>query len=157
MARFFRLTQLKWLDGAMSGYGAEIAGGRWNPKGLAAVYLAESRALAALEVIVHAPNQVLRLEWRVIPVELPDECVAELETARIPDDWKSLPSSAGARRVGEGWLRSKSSLAIRVPSVIVPQESIIVLNPKHDDIIRMRVFAPEAFRFDPRFPGAVME
>jgi len=144
------MIQLRWLDGAMTGYGAEIAGGRWNPKGLAAVYLAESRSLAALEVVVHAPAQARFLDWRVIPVEVPDECIESINAAQLPDDWQALPSSAGARRFGEVWLRSRRSLAIRVPSVVVPEESVLVLNPKHDDISRIRVSRPEIFRFDPR-------
>ena len=61
MAQFFRLVQARWAHDAMSGEGARLAGGRWNPPGMLAVYLAESRSLAALEVVVHAPREVLRL------------------------------------------------------------------------------------------------
>ena len=37
----------------LSGKGAEITGGRWNEKGMAVVYAADSRSLACLETLVH--------------------------------------------------------------------------------------------------------
>ena len=51
--------RMRWVTAAMSGEGARRYGGRWNPPGLPAVYLAESRALAALEILVHAPREML--------------------------------------------------------------------------------------------------
>ena len=79
MALWYRIVQERWAATAMDGEGARLHGGRWNPPGIPAVYLAESRALAALEIIVHAPREALALEWRVIPVDVPDEWI---ETAR---------------------------------------------------------------------------
>lgn len=148
MARFYRLVQARWAQDAMSGEGARIAGGRWNPPGWPAVYLAGSRSLAALEVVVHAPREVLSLEWQIFEVDVPDGMI---ETARrLPKDWQVLPSSPTARRFGEAWLRESRSLALRVPSAIVPQESILLLNPRHPEVSRLRVSEPESFRFDPR-------
>jgi RES domain-containing protein len=37
-----------------------------------------------------------------------------------------------------------------VPSVIVPQERNVLLNPAHPDFRRIRLGAPEPFSFDPR-------
>lgn len=150
MARFFRLVQAKWEASAMSGHGARIAGGRWNPPGWLAVYLAESRALDALEILVHAPREVLGLEWRNFTVEVPDECIETVPDSRLPQDWRSLPSSPSARRFGEQWLQEHRSLALRVPSAIIPEESTLILNPLHRDAAKIRVSTPIAFHFDPR-------
>lgn len=148
MARFFRLVQARWAHAAMSGEGARIAGGRWNPPGLPAVYLAESRALAALEIVVHAPREALMLEWRVFEVEVADDCIAA--PRRLPKDWRELPSSPAARRFGGAWLREASAPALRLPSTIIPEESVLLLNPTHPEAERMRVSAARAFLFDPR-------
>jgi RES domain-containing protein len=150
METFFRLVQAKWADSAMTGHGARTAGGRWNPPGMPAVYLAESRALAALEVMVHAPCEVLHLEWRVFRVEVPDDLIETVDTKRLPADWRDLPSSTGARRFGEAWLMKSAAAALRVPSVIVPEESALVLNPLHRDFVRIRISKAVEFRFDPR-------
>ena len=77
----------------MNGEGAWLHGGRWNPPGLHAVYLAESRALAALEIIVHAPREVWSLDWRIIEVEVPDELIQAVSIADLPARWQALPSS----------------------------------------------------------------
>ena len=60
MAMFYRIVQAHWAASAMTGEGARMFGGRWNPPGMPAVYLAESRALAALEIIVNAPREAIR-------------------------------------------------------------------------------------------------
>ena len=122
MATFHRIVQTRWAATAMNGEGARLYGGRWNPPGLPAVYLAESRALAALEILVHAPREALLLEWSLISVEVPDELIEHAGDAVLPADWRNLPSSPGARRFGETWLRSNRSLAITLPSVILPEE-----------------------------------
>ena len=150
MATFFRLVQAQWADSAMNGAGARLAGGRWNSPGLPAVYLANSRALAALEVAVHAPREVLVLEWRIIAVEVPDELIQTVEKRRLPHDWRNLPSSPGARRFGDAWLRSHAAAALKLPSAVIPEEPVLLLNPLHREITRIKVSKPVVFHFDPR-------
>ena len=148
MATFFRIVQERWAATAMDGEGARLYGGRWNPSGLAAVYLAESRALAALEILVHAPREALRLEWRVITVEIPDELIEPAK--KLPADWREQPSSVGAQHYGADWLRRGKGVALRLPSVIIPQESSLLLNPRHADAKSLKISKPEVFSFDPR-------
>lgn len=149
MATFFRLVQAQWAGSAMNGAGARLAGGRWNSPGVPAVYLADSRALAALEVAVHAPREVLALEWRIIAVEVPDEWIQAVEKRRLPLDWRNLPSSPGARRFGDAWLRSHATVALKLPSAVIPEEQVLLLNPLHQEI-RIKVSQPVVFHFDPR-------
>lgn len=134
----------------MTGEGARLYGGRWNPQGLAAVYLAESRALAALEILVHAPREVLHLDWSILEVDVPDDGIEDADSASLPVDWRNLPSSSGARHFGETWLRSRAALAIRMPSVIIPEEHSLLLNPSHPDFMQIRVNQIRSFRFDAR-------
>lgn len=153
MAVFYRIVQARWAATAMSGEGARIAGGRWNPPGLPAVYLAESRALAALEILVHAPREALRLDWRILTVEVPDDAIESVAAADLPPAWQLLPSSPIARRIGEAWLRACSGPAMRLPSAIIPEECALLVNPHHEAMSRLRVSKPVDFRFDPRFSG----
>jgi len=48
----YRLVAPKWVKTALSGEGAHLYRGRWNSPGRPIVYLATSRALAALELLV---------------------------------------------------------------------------------------------------------
>ena len=150
MATFFRIVQVQWADTAMRGDGARLHGGRWNPPGVPAVYLAESRALAALEILVHAPREALGLNWRILEVTVPDEWIESSKSAKLPADWRELPSSMGAREYGGRWLQT-DALALRLPSVVIPEECTLLLNPRSPQAAGMKVSKPEVFRFDPRY------
>lgn len=150
MALWYRIVQERWAATAMDGEGARLHGGRWNPPGIAAVYLAESRALAALEILVHAPREALRLEWRVIGVEVPDDAIRVMAAKHFPAGWRDQPSSTGARRLGAEWLAKKGDVAMALPSVIVPQERTLLLNPRHPAAARLKGSKAERFVFDPR-------
>jgi RES domain-containing protein len=150
MALWFRIVQVRWAATAMDGEGARLHGGRWNPPGVAAVYLAASRALAALEILVHAPRESLPLEWRVIAVEVPDDAVKLAAAKRLPEGWRDQPSSPAARRFGAAWLARGEGLALALPSVIVPQERTLLLNPRHPAAVKLKCPAAERFGFDPR-------
>lgn len=151
VATYYRIVQAEWARNAMNGEGAWLHGGRWNPPGLHAVYLAESRALAALEIIVHAPREVWSLEWRIIEVEVPDELIQLVSRADLPAGWQALPSSLTARNFGAKWLRSRKALALKLPSVIITEEHSLLLNPRHVDVVKLRVSKPKEFRLDSRF------
>ena len=151
MATYYRIVQAEWARSAMNGEGAWLHGGRWNPPGLHAVYLAESRALAALEIIVHAPREVWSLDWRIIEVEVPDELIQAVSIADLPAAWQALPSSLTARNFGAKWLRGRRALALKLPSVIIPEEHSLMLNPRHVDVVKLRVSKPRKFELDPRF------
>ena len=148
MALWFRIVQERWAATAMDGEGARLHGGRWNPPGMAAICLAESRALAALEIVVHAPREMLSMEWRVIAVEVPDEWI---ETARgLPEAWRDQPSSPTARKFGAAWLAKSKAVGLVVPSVVVPQERNLLLNLRHPQAAKLKTGKPERISFDPR-------
>lgn len=151
MATFYRIVQAEWARVAMNGEGAFLHGGRWNPPGLHAVYLAESRALAALEIIVYAPREVMSLDWRIIEVEVPDELIEAVSRADLPVGWHAMPSSLTARNFGMAWLNTRKALALKLPSVIIPEEHSLMLNPRHADVVKLRVSKARKFELDPRF------
>jgi len=150
MATFFRIVQAHWAATAMTGEGARAHGGRWNPPGIPAVYLAESRALAALEILVHAPREAIPLAWCVIEVKVPDDWIETANPANLPGDWRALPSSPGARNFGEQWLLGSNYPALKLPSTVIPEEHALLLNPLHPDAAKLGFSTPRGFRFDAR-------
>jgi len=42
------------------------------------------------------------------------------------------------------------TVALRVPSVIIPEEYNYIINPAHPDFKKLRISRPEPFSFDPR-------
>jgi RES domain-containing protein len=143
----FRVTRRPYAD--LSGEGARRVGGRWNSPGRAAVYLAESWALAVLEVLVH-----LDLDAQTIPADYVIMAVDLSAVQGVPrwmEDGPALPrSDAECRAIGDAFLDSKRALALRVPSIIVPASSNFVLNPAHPLVDQVRIKAMEPFAFDCR-------
>lgn len=150
MGVYYRICQSRRALTAMDGEGARLYGGRWNPIGMAAVYLAESRALAALEVLVHAGHEAILLDWSLIEVEIPDKLICKVDPQDLPEGWDAQPGSSEAREFGAVWMREGKHPALQVPSAVIPEEFTIVLKPLHEKLSGVRVSAPRRFPFDRR-------
>ena len=153
MALFYRIVQAEWSASALDGEGARRYGGRWNLQGVAAVYVAESRALAALEILVHAPREALRLDWMVIELEVSDSQIVRVPPVVLPENWRAQPSSRDAQVFGTNWLRSGGNLALCLPSVVISEETTLMLNPLHPLMKALTPGTPQPFRFDSRLAG----
>ena len=70
--RAFRLVRKKYAN-PLSGEGASRSGNRWNSKGTALIYCADSRALAMAEVAVHLSLGLLPKDYEMVELEIPDE------------------------------------------------------------------------------------
>jgi len=116
-------------------------------------YLSASRALAALEIFVHWGRQATELKWVMAAVEIPDRVISTPEFGALPAGWDSLPSSPTSRKFGADWAVSLNSLAIALPSAIIPEEKIVLLNVRHPDISKIEIAEIKPFQFDPRLGG----
>ena len=146
--RAFRLCKARWAATAFSGEGAVRYAGRWHFAGAPVVYTATSRALAALEILVHLEIRHAPPGFVLIPAEVPDELITVLEDP--PPGWDALPAGDASRRAGAAWLRSRNAAALQVSSLVMQGEHNVLLNPLHPDFGRIEVGEPEPFAFDPR-------
>jgi RES domain-containing protein len=110
------------------------------------LYCSGALSLACLEVLVHLG-----------PDEIPPDYVyssAELgvlvETAEFRGDLKDEDAT---RRLGHTWAASSRSLALLVPSAIIPVEFNVLLNPVHPSYTDVTWSAPKPFWFDQRLLG----
>jgi RES domain-containing protein len=135
----------------LSGYGAEKAGGRWNPKGYAALYTAGSRALAVLEVAVHIPLGIMPTDYYMTAIEIPDSAdIHKLNIADLPTKWNRQPISNVSQHLGHEFITNNLHLVLQVPSVTVTGEYNFVINPKHPDFKKIKIVETEVFEFDSR-------
>lgn len=137
-------------DAAFSGEGARRYGGRWNSPGRPLVYASLHLSLAALEALAHADRRRFQRDYLVYEVHVPHTSILELRDEDLPDDWRARPTSWSARAVGDAWLTQRASVALTVPSVLVPQERSLLLDPTHPHFSEVRIGAPQRFRFDDR-------
>ena len=135
---------------AYTGDGARLFGGRWNSQGTAAVYLAGSISLAALEMLVHLENQHILSRYLLAEVEFGEELITAIVPDELPRNWQESPPPVETKSLGDAWANSQRSAILRVPSVIVESEFNFVLNPLHRGFSSIRIGAPVPFRFDAR-------
>ncbi len=135
----------------LSGYGAFLFGGRWNLRGRALLYTAEARSLAVMEVLVHLTSEELPDDMYLLTVDVPDSASqAELTVADLPPDWRRNGQPQPTALLGDAWLAAGATLALRVPSVVVPEEHNLLLNPAHPEFAQVRVLDAQPFHFDER-------
>ena len=147
----WRLSKARHAAAAFDGEGARLEGGRWNPKGLPAVYLADHPALSALEAFVHLKAAATRIDFVMFRVEIPAQVpVLELAVADLPAGWRNEPPARETMAIGEKWIREGKAAVLKVPSVLVPAAANLILNPRHPEARKIRVGRAEKFHFDPR-------
>lgn len=147
----YRLVKERWAGGALDGSGAKSYGGRWNSPGTAILYASESIALAALELLVHLHGGQVLGSYRLFTLSIPDAAVRRLDASDLPSDWRADPLPVSTARLGDGWAASGRSLALLVPSVIIPREHNLLISPAHPDFAAIAgAVASEPFGYDPR-------
>ena len=135
----YRIVAPRWSANAFFGEGAAKSGGRWNSPGRRVIYLAGSRALAALEMLVHLTSPGSRAKpYHMFEVLIPRDLIHD------------APPGADTAKIGDAWPASGKSPALRVPSFLIPGEPNYLLDPAHPDMSRLRIGKPWEFHFDPR-------
>lgn len=151
----WRITQAVHEASAFSGIGAWLEGGRWNRKGIHMIYTAGSLALAALEMVVHLPKDaILYNHYVCIPVQFDSGQVIELAMPDLPENWNDNPPPESTQQIGSSWMIEKSSLVLKVPSSVIPEEHNFLINPLHPGASEMKTGKARPFKFDPRIKSA---
>lgn len=148
--KLFRIAKEQHV-GNLSGIGARLYGGRWNHKGVAVVYASESRALAALECLVHVPMSTIPRDLEMMTWVIPKRIIPEnIDPADLPPKWRKYPPPQRLATLGSNWVHSNRSLLLRVPSAVVENEFNVLINPEHENLKRIRTIGPVRFEFDGR-------
>jgi RES domain-containing protein len=64
--------------------------------------------------------------------------------------WDAIPCGKVSLDVGDAWLSRKSSALLKVPSVIVPEENNVLINPAHPDAAKLKFSKRRRWTYDPR-------
>jgi|SRR5271170_4425738 RES domain-containing protein len=139
----------------LTGKGAEITGGRWNRKGTPLVYTSESRALACLETLVHLAGGVpLPLNRYVVEIRVPQP-LWDARTrfdAAVHVGWDAEPAGLVSLDWGTQWAQSLQALLAEVPSIVVPEEFNLLVNPRHPDAAQVHMQKVRRWTYDRRLP-----
>jgi len=144
----YRIVTSSHAPEPLSGEGARLYGGRWSPPGWRCVYTAESRALAVLEMLVHLNGRTRGLPFTLLTIRLPDGF--RITTAHPPESWDAIPAGDASQSFGGSWLKGGDTIALRVPSIIIPDETNLLLNPQASGFERVEIVDRREFQMDRR-------
>ena len=129
---------LKKFIGDLSGQGAKIYGGRWNSVGNAMLYSSFSPSLAMLEFVCNASGIAKTIQTSLLTLKLDSKVKIEIITMNdLPVDWQQVPSSDSLKVIGNNFLKRNKSLALKVPSAIMPLECNFLINTLHKDFFKI--------------------
>ncbi|EIJ47039.1 hypothetical protein GWL_12800 [Herbaspirillum sp. GW103] len=138
----------------LSGNGAALSGGRWNPRGSRVLYTCCSASTALLESLVHMAGLMPRAHYCLVVLEVPDAEVRKAYVPGLPPDWADIardPASTAA--LGQHWIEQGKHLVMKLPSVVSPTDFNLLLNPLHPQMASVKVLEKKPFRFDARLFG----
>ena len=131
----------------LGGDGARLAGGRWNFPGRPLIYTSESLALCLAECLVHVTGP-LPNNYHAFEISVPEDAIDYLDVNTLKRGWQR--NLGYTRAIGHRWLTSKRTLALVVPSVVLPKSMNVLLNPVHARSGELHIVDRQPFRFDPR-------
>jgi RES domain-containing protein len=117
----------------------------------------KAEALACLETVVHLNAGGLPFNRYLVAVTIPDDVwsAAQVENASgMPVGWDAAPAGRVSIAFGSEWIRSVRSALLCVPSVIVPEETNILINPAHPASARITATKLCRWLYDPRLAAA---
>jgi len=138
----------------ISGGGAAKSPGRWNNRGEPVVYTALAISLAVLETAAHIDDTGLPLNRYLLEIDVPDDAWAlreEIDVATLPPTWSAIPASHASATIGSAWLASLRSPILLVPSVVVPEERVSLINPNHPAGARITARVVRLFEYNRLF------
>ena len=143
----YRIAREQYAED-LSGTGARLHGGRWNSKGIALLYTAENRALAAMELAVRIDLNDLPMDLMLVTIKLPERSVPE----EVPlfQGWDQHPPGIKTQLYGSTFVSRCEGLSMRAPSVVVRGEYNVLINPAHQDFGGVIIENIEPFFFDER-------
>lgn len=154
MPHAWRIMKTKHATNGFDGEGSRLYGSRWSNPGTRMAFASQSLSLAVLEVVVHLQNSYPLARYAVFTAEFPEDLVQDLDRNLLPRNWRAFPAPPQTKAIGDAWIKSDSSVLLRVPSVIVTHEHNFLINPAHRDFARLILRGPLPFDVDTRVFGS---
>ena len=115
------------------------------------MYAGATVEISALERFVHTAG-AKSSQLVLVAVDVPDrrDLFHKPATRELPADWADLPVAAGAQEFGRAWLDAAKELVMLLPSAVIPEATIALINPAHAAFGQVRLRKVRPFAFDTR-------
>ncbi len=133
----------------ISGTGAKLYGGRWNPAGVSVLYASDHISLGLLEVLVNANTLEELANIQLIELEVSsNSAIEEIKLFNLKNDW--WQDFDYTQWIGAEILKRAKTLLVKCPSAIVEKENNFLINPLHPEFKKVKIKSTGTFRFDSR-------
>jgi len=97
----------------------------------------------------HSSTDLLTADYVVFEVDLDEDMdLLRLPDDAVPTDWQHWPWPASTQRIGTFWHERRDSVALSVPSAVVPVHRNVLLNIQHPRFADLMVEGPTPFPVD---------
>jgi RES domain-containing protein len=105
------------------------------------VYAADQPATALLERLVHTGRaDLITADYVLFRVELDEDAhVLAVPDASLPSNWQAWPWTASTQQIGTFWHEQHRSVALSVPSAVVPMQRNMLLNIQHPQFTALTI------------------
>ncbi|MCO5290902.1 MAG: RES family NAD+ phosphorylase [Chitinophagaceae bacterium] len=145
----YRLANSEYKDD-LSGYGSFLYGGRWNSRGLYALYATEHISLAVLEIVVNYNRSAysIRTSYHLLEIFIPDVPLLQINVAILKKKWQE--DFEYSQMMGDQFLQQKNHLLLKIPSAVIPEENNFLINPDHPDYKKIKIKTSRPYGLDTR-------
>ncbi len=151
MLTAYRICKTKFAAVWFDGEGSYRYGGRWNSRGSRISCLAETLALAAMEMLVHLNNDELLFAYSYGAAQFDERLVLPVEEFKdLPEGWNASTPPLALQQIGDEWIKTAASAVLRVPTSVLPIGSNYLINIGHPDFKEINLSEPQKLTFDKR-------
>ena len=129
---------------------------RWNREGQKVIYCASSRSLASLELMVHRSRIIPGESYVILVISIhePDHVIMNIPLYELPENWRSIGAFGTLQKTGSQWYDSQASLALRIPSIVIPEEYNYIIHTEHPTYLtHVSILRREDYFWDSRLFG----
>ena len=69
----------------------------------------------------------------VISIADYDHLFKQIKITDLPVDWRKMSAYSALQKIGSEWYENQETLALKVPSAVIPNEFNFVINTEHPD------------------------
>ena len=144
--KVYRIAKTLYVND-LSGEGARLHGGRWNRPGVPVLYTSQARSLALLELIVHfAAYNAIKDSFSFLSLEIPDVEIISIDNQLLKGNKFDL-NNQKLWEISEHYFFKENVLGIKVPSILIPEESNIILNPFNPNFNQIKKISIDIYNY----------
>ena len=154
MIRVYRLAHELVLSKNPQPFQPGASENRWNSAEVQVAYGSEHLALSALELLTYWGHYPDMHGYQLFTLDMAPKDVEDVLDQHPGIDTRDYSQT---RRYGDAWVEEARSLALKVPSVVLPMSFNYLVNPKHPNFASNAVESHGAFEYEARIARLIRQ